>query len=382
MNISCKEVTLKILPLILMILLSKGQIMAQATKEEFKPSGKVWGYAFGDFYFKGSGDTAIWAGKTEYSGVPKEVYAFSFRRMYLGYDYNISPRFSTTALLEGGDGFLTLRGDRSVTIKALNVRWKGIYKGADLLIGQIPTLTFSLISEKVWNYRSIEKTITDQRGIRGSSDMGVALYGLFDSLGNYGYNVMIGNGSGTKPEELTPVGKHKVFYGDLFAYLFDRKIVMDLYGDYQTGLKDKNIITVKGFVACQTEPITIGLELLSQTQYKVKSDTTNATPFGISLWARGSIIKDKLNAFARFDSYNPEQSYREKDVIKTYNSANMNKHYDEQFMTAGLDFTPHKNVHIMPNIWINSYKAKADTEILVKREADIVPRLTFYFIYR
>jgi len=382
MNVSCKEFTLKILPVVFMMLLSNGQIMAQATKEEFKPSGKVWGYAFGDFYLKAGGDTATWASRAEYSGVPKEVYAFSFRRMYLGYDYIISSKFSTTALLEGGDGFQTLKGDRSVTIKALNVRWKSVFKGADLLIGQMPTLTFSLISEKVWNYRSVERTITDQRGIRSSSDMGVALYGTFDSLGNYGYNVMIGNGTGTKPEELTAGGKHKVYYGELFAYLLDRKMVIDLYGDYQTGLKDKDIVTLKGFVAYQTEPITFGLEVLSQTQYKVKSDTTDATPFGISVFARGRIVKDKLNVFARFDLYNPDHSYREKDVIKTYNSANMNKHYDEQFITVGLDFTPHKNVHLMPNIWINSYKAKAETAILVKREADIVPRLTFYFIYR
>jgi hypothetical protein len=372
----------KVLPLGFLFLFFQQQAAAQTSSPDFKPSGKVWGYAFGDAYIKASGDTATWASRAEYSGVLKEVYAFSLRRMYLGYDYTISPIFSTTALLEAGDGFQTRGGDRSVTIKALNIKWKGIYKQADLLIGIMPTLTFSLIAEKVWNYRSLEKTLADMRGTRSSSDMGIALYGTFDSLGLYGYNVMIGNGNGTRPEELTAAGKHKIYYGELYSYLFDKKVVLDLYGDYQTGLNEKNAITLKAFAAYQTEPFTLGVEVMTQTQNNAKSDGTNVTPFGLSVFTRGRIVKDKLGFFARYDSYNPDNSYRDQDAITTYNAGNMNRHYDEQFITAGLDFMPHKNVHLMPNIWINSYTAKAETELLVERDADIVPRLTFFFIFR
>src|SRR5687767_15649114 len=103
------------------------QLIAQSAKEE--PPGKVWGYGFTDFYHKAGGDTATWSSRAEYSGVPKDVYAFAIRRMYLGYDYNISRTFSTQVILEGGDNFLTTRGDRSVTIKTLYLRWKGFFKG-------------------------------------------------------------------------------------------------------------------------------------------------------------------------------------------------------------------------------------------------------------
>jgi hypothetical protein len=85
-------------------------IKAQADQQVFKPSGKVWGYAFGDYYFKTGGDTSTWSSRAEYSAVPKDVNAFAFRRMYLGYDYKISPVFSTQALFEGGDGILTTKG--------------------------------------------------------------------------------------------------------------------------------------------------------------------------------------------------------------------------------------------------------------------------------
>ena len=373
---------LKILLGVVLVFTFNPVLKSQASEQEFRPSGKVWGYGFTDFYVKAGGDTATWASRAEYSGVPKDVYAFAMRRMYLGYDYNISPRFSTAVLLEGGDGFLTARGDRTVTIKALNLRWKEIYEGADILIGQMSTLTFSYISEKIWGYRSIEKTIADQRGIRSSSDLGVALLGTFDSLGTFGYNLMVGNGSGTRPEELTEGGKHKIYSGELYTYLANRKIILDLYGDYQTGINDRNVFLIKGFAAYQSDAFTVGAEIFRMTQNNVKSDGADASPFGISIFARGVVVKDKLSAFARYDSFNPDQNYRDQDALLSFNPSVMNRHYDEQFFVAGLDFSPHKNVHIMPNIWINSYSPKAENEILVERKADVVPRVTFYFIYR
>src|SRR5688572_16375359 len=131
---------LVILPFAVSLLAIISKTEAQTTPAEFKPSGKLWGYAFGDVYWKAAGDTARWASRAEYSGVPKDVYAFAIRRMYLGYDYNISPTFTTYALLEGSDQLLTLRGERTVSIKSLYLKWKNIYPGADLLIGQMPTL--------------------------------------------------------------------------------------------------------------------------------------------------------------------------------------------------------------------------------------------------
>lgn len=368
--------------LFIILFLGSRIVLAQEPIEVFKPSGKVWGYAFADAYYKASGDTATWASRAEYSGVPDDVYAFAVRRMYLGYDYNISPTFSTSVLLEGNDGIITSKGDRSVTIKALNIRWKEIYKGADLVFGQTSTLAFSMFSEKVWNYRSIEKTITDMRGIRSSSDLGIALHGRLDSAGTYGYNFMIGNGTATRPEDLTQSGKHKIYSGDVFAYFLDRKIILDLYADYQTAINDRNFTTLKGFIGYQTDPFTIGVELLTQQQSNAKSDQTDIAAFGFSVFARSTLIADKLNVFARFDSFNPDRNYREADILTVYSRSTMLRHYDETFFVAGLDIMPHRNVHIMPNIWINSYSAKGEADLLPERDTDIVPRLTVFFIYR
>src|ERR1051326_5209308 len=75
-------------------------VMAQdnTPKEEFKPSGKIWGYAFGDYYTKLHADS-LNRGNAQYSGIPKDLNAFDLRRVYLGYDYNISEKFSTDLLV-------------------------------------------------------------------------------------------------------------------------------------------------------------------------------------------------------------------------------------------------------------------------------------------
>jgi hypothetical protein len=349
---------------------------------EFKPSGKVWGLAFTDFFWKAAGDTATWASRAEYSGVPKDVYAFALRRAYLGYDYQWSPIFSASVILEGNDGITATRGDRTVTIKSLHARWKDIYPNADLLIGQIPTFAYTFIIEKVWGYRSVEKTIMDQRGLRSSSDLGVSLMGKLESLGMTGYNIMIANGAGTKPEDLTQNGKHKIYSGEFYTYLLDKKLVLDLYADYLTGLNDHTVLTLKGFAGLQLPALTVGAEVFSFTQNKNKPDGKDTKTFGYSVFARAPIVKDKLTVFARYDSYDPDNAYRQQDAPSTYQGSNMFRHYSEHAFLAGFDFAPHKSVHIMPNISINTYDAKATSAVLVKREADVVPRITVYFTTR
>ena len=68
-------------------------------------SGRVWGYAFGDYYYKSHADALNRGGSNQYSGIPEGRNAFAFRRIYLGYDYNISKKFSAELLLAAEDNF-------------------------------------------------------------------------------------------------------------------------------------------------------------------------------------------------------------------------------------------------------------------------------------
>jgi len=81
------------LVLILLLCLASLDSISQDTtnvKEEFKPSGKLWGYTFGDYAYKLHADSAQ-RGSLQYSKLPKNHNSFNFRRIYLGYDYQFTP---------------------------------------------------------------------------------------------------------------------------------------------------------------------------------------------------------------------------------------------------------------------------------------------------
>jgi hypothetical protein len=221
-----------------------------------------------------------------------------------------------------------------------------------------------------------------------SNDLGIALQGKFNEKGDYGYDLMVGNGTAQKLE--TDV--YKRYYGDVYAKFMDQRIVVDLYADHEE-TKDlphyhKSKDVYKLFVAYTTPKITVGVEAFEQIQHNFvvvadsatapKADTTDATAFGLSAFVKGVIIKEKLNFYARYDMYNPDTKY---DADKFYLSGAAP--VTETFITAGLDYTPNKNVHIMPNIWYNAYDNRTkNAKGVTKADNDLVARVTFYYIFK
>src|SRR5204862_351369 len=98
-------------------------------------------------------------GINQYSKVPKDMNMFQFRRVYLGYNYEITERFAAEFLLASEDymvgGDLTANGKFSPYIKLANLRWRNIWKGTDLVVGQVATPAYPMMSEVYWGYRSI-----------------------------------------------------------------------------------------------------------------------------------------------------------------------------------------------------------------------------------
>ena len=387
--------------LILCVSFLHSTLKAQKVQDSsFKPSGKLWGYAFGDYYYKAHSDALNRGGANQYTNIEKGRNAFQFRRIYLGYNYDITPKFSAELLLAAEDNITTANsatsGDLlsnnklSFYIKLANIRWKNIWKGTDLVIGQAATPAFPLLIEPIWSYRSIERTISDIRRTP-SFDLGATLQGKFDpETGNYGYNIMVGNGTSAKPEN----DKFKWFYGDIWAKFLDKKLVFDLYADYQrfnwTSSFHHSRQMLKGFAAYTTPEFTLGIEgFINQGKNDVigirgtSADTLNANASGISAFVRGNIVKNKLGFFARIDNYNPDTKYNSvtytsyKGFTSTYEPNNK-----ETFITAGLDFTPIKNVHLMPNIWYNKYEGKqSNITGSAKQDYDLVYRITFYYVF-
>ncbi|MBO9574031.1 MAG: hypothetical protein J7497_17725, partial [Chitinophagaceae bacterium] len=245
-----------------------------AFNEGIPGSGRLWGYVFGDYYYKSHADSLNRGGANQYTGIPEGRNTFHLRRIYLGYDYNLSKKFSAELLLAAEDNFpaynasasnapggdLLANGKESFYIKLANIRWKNIWKGTDLILGQQATPAYVSMSEKIWNYRSVERTITDIHRTP-SYDLGAGLRGTFDpATNNFGYNLLTATGNGARPANTS----FKWFYGDIWAIFLNKKLIVDVYADYQRlnwqpGFHhDRHML--KGFIAYNTPIVTFGAE--------------------------------------------------------------------------------------------------------------------------
>ncbi|MFL5740446.1 MAG: hypothetical protein ACJ75B_09535 [Flavisolibacter sp.] len=378
--------------------------LSQTADSSFKPSGKLWGLAFGDYYYKAHSDSQNRGGSNQYSGIEQGRNAFQIRRIYLGYQYELHPKFSAEVLLAAEDnqvlssgstsGDLLIDNKLSIYIKLANLRWKNIWKGTDLIIGQSNTPTYNYSSDPVWSYRPIERTMLDIRR-NPSTDLGLALQGKFDpASGNLGYHIMVGNGTGSRPEN----DRFKRFYGDVYAKFLNKKLIVDLYSDYERlnwkeGFHHSKSI-FKIFVGYSSPQLSVGIEAFSQnnqSDYTVfppsilgtpPTDTLSGRSRGISLFVHGMLVKNRLRFFARADQFNPYTDHGKGGTIYHALQSNLDPNNKELFITTGLDFIVVPNVHLMPNIWYERYTNQNESLSGSSfRDHDLVYRVTFYFVF-
>jgi hypothetical protein len=394
-----------------------------AEDTSWKPQRRIWGYAFGDFYYAQHtpGIASTQGKENNYTGVPTGRNAFQFRRIYLGYDYDITKKFKAEVLLAsepngntGVNGTTAIQnGDNLVDgkmgfyIKNFNIRVRDLWNGTDLVVGEMSTPTFALnepgtnaptsLAEATWSYRSVERTITDFHK-DNSYDVGAALQGTFDpKTKNFGYVAMVGNNSTANllSAANANTGFYKIFYGTLWGKFLNKKLYVDFYADYaQTapntaavGAQSHNMYKV--FAAYNAKYFTIGAEAYTQNfkngvTNKVTTQAEDATAQGFSVWIRGAIVQGKWGYFARYDTYNPDTQFNSGDPYSVNtNYGSYDPTTKEQFVTAGLDFTPAKNIHFMPNIWFTQYKDKLapTTTGYLPNNHTLVYRMTFYFTF-
>jgi hypothetical protein len=391
--------TILLIPILITMMLANVQAQTAPVDTTFKPSGKVWGLAFGDYYYKAHTDILNRGGANQYTNIEKGRNAFQFRRILLGYSYDLTKNFTAEFVVAAEDNIANNQGVLSgdllsnnklgFYVRLANLRWKNIWKNTDLVIGQLTTPAFSHSSDAYWGYRSVERTIVDIRRTP-SFDLGAALQGTFDTDKNYGYNLMVGNGTSARPEN----DRFKAFSGDIYAKFLDKKLMIDLYADYQrlnwtpTFHHARNMAKI--FAGYSTPALTVGVEaFLNHGKNDVightasTTDTLSANAFGISTFARGPIVKGKVGFFARIDKFNPDEDYNDTNYIRDEGlTSAYEPNNKETLIIAGLDFTPAKNIHFMPNVWYNSYTSQRnDVQGLARKDHDLVYRVTFAYAF-
>ena len=335
------------------------------TEPDF-PRGRISGYMFGDAYYNVAGDPVhVYSGsadlgKPNIDGAPnigKDLNGFQVRRVYFQLDNDLSIKFATRFRLEMDGKELTSGGKLGVFVKNAYLQAKNVVPRGNFFFGEITTPTFEN-SEEFWQYRSIEKTIADFRGIASSSDLGVELKGYADGGHKIGYSAMIGNGQGQKPE----TNRYKRFYLAVpLNPVHDLKI--EPYVDYEPGVPgvagtDK--VLYKVFAGYEFKKAAIGGEVLDQVAHARGVPNTEAR--GYSVFAR-AMPSPTVGAFVRADRWQPN--------TRTGNRV------DQDLLIGGVDWQPYKDVHIMPNVESLQYRAQGTA--VAPAHHDTQARITFYY---
>jgi hypothetical protein len=243
-----------------------------------------------------------------------------------------------------------------VNIKNAYVQVKDVIPRGDFLFGIIGTPTWA-VSEPVYGYRSIEKTITDFRGLGGSTDLGVQMTGFADEGKRVGYNLTLGNGRGQRPED----NRYKKVYASLPLRPAPH-VTVEPYADYEWVPGGADKATYKLFAGFEPGRGAIGVEVVDRVNHR--TGARNTEPFGISLFGRYA-AHEKATVFARYDRWQPDT--RAADRI------------DGDLYIVGVDWTAAKGVHVMPNVEATQYRARGSA--VAPAHHDVQARVTFFYIF-
>lgn len=319
---------------------------------EKKDKGKISGYMFGDVYYMTKNHLAELESRN----------GIWFRRIYFTYDRKLTDAWSTRMRLEMGtpDGFSD-NADKAVPfIKDAYLKYK--FNHQQLLLGISPTPSFQLL-EKVWGYRSVEKTPLDLQKMASSRDFGLAAKGKLGSSGNIVYHLMLANGNSNKSDNNK--GK-KVMLAIGFYPV--KKFVVEVYGDWNDLPGSTDWYTVQGFAGYKSKTFRAGVQYAHQIRQQ--AGTGDMTLDIGSLFA---VIKaaPRTHLFARVDRlFDPNPSGKKISYLP------MDSDAKATLFIVGVDYSPVKNVYFMPNLEAVVYDAPAVGET---PDPDVLPRLTFFY---
>ncbi len=316
-----------------------------------KSKDKFSGYMFGDVY---------WVAANHVSEI-QDQNGIWFRRIYFTYDRKLSDVFSIRLRFEmAHPGDFSTKATMVPFVKDAYLKYKA--GKHQIILGISPTPTWEVI-EKTWGYRSVEKTPLDLQKFGSSRDFGVAFKGTLDSEGKVKYHLMLANGNSNKSE--TNKGKKALLS---IGFYPNKNVIIEIYGDYDDLPGSTDRITAQGFAAYKTKKFRAGVQYAHQIR-KVENGS-DLTLDVASAFIAGK-VGEKTNLFARVDKmFDPNPSGNKISYIPFDPTAK------STFLVGGLDFTPIKNVHLMPNVEVVVYE---ENDNGVKPDSDIIPRFTFYY---
>ena len=293
------------------------------------------------------------------TAIPADSSSFRFRRVQLTVEHDLDSVFTARVQLEDDDNELTSRGKSAAFMKQAWLRWGHIGSVGDLYMGLSIAPTWA-VAEGVWGYRSLEKTVLDLQGLGSATEMGVALQRAPSATHPLGWHLMLANGNGQKPENTA--GKKLM----LSLPYRTGDFVIEAMGDFEDERGTADRWTTRALVGWQHANDAAGLELYRRVNPRSGLALADVHPTGVSVYGRRQITT-QWRAVARVDFTDPDANRDDAG-------------YREIYYVAALDAMPNANVHVMPNVLVRTYSAKAST--LADRKADVTLRVTMQWNYK
>lgn len=266
------------------------------------------------------------------------IHGFTYRRLNLTTDFDLSDDFQGRARLEANDGSLGSKGP-IVFVKDLSLTWN--YAGDhEATVGVTPPPAFEH-AELVWGYRSLEKTILDFLGIVDSRDFGIRFDGPVVTTGSVRYALMLANNSATSPE----TDAYKRLYG--LISIHPMPSVHFTLGADRAGFGDarESMTRFSAFGGYVSDLFRLGLEGFYVTLDMMDDRQFDHT--GVSLFG-GVRLHPEWEAVARVD--------RSREELPSGRQVGT-------FLLGGISFEPNEFVRIIPNVWFFKNDGADEAEV-------------------
>lgn len=325
------------------------------THAQSEPTHRFSGLLYSDFYYIINNHNEDLEGEN----------GFWTRRVNFTYDNRIIQSVSARFRMEmSHPGDFSTNSKMEPFVKDLYLNW-AMNENHSLVAGLSSTPTWGL-SEKIWGYRSVEKSPLDLYKLGSSRDMGIALKGNFGSLN---YHAMFGNGSGTGSE----TNKYKKYMLSL-AWWFTDNLVLEVYGDHDQRSSSNHRNTVQAVAGYLSDNMNIGALVAthSHTVNLIGSSDLNETLDVASIFTNFRLNNQWRAIFRADHMFDANPQGPTIDYIPFSSEAN------STLLIFGLGYQPIPRINIIPNIETIFY---GEAEDGTTPGNDLIFRTTLHFTF-
>ena len=322
-------------------------------------AGEFKGYMFSDYYYV----------VNHHNADIENRHGFWFRRIYFTYNNGLTETIKMRLRVEfNSPGDFTSSDKLSPVVKDAYLSAK--VGGQDLMFGIISTPTWGNV-EKIWGYRSLEKTPLDLQKLGSSRDFAVGLKGNLDAGKSVSYMVMFGNGASNKGE----TNKGKKIYGQL-GFKPVKGLYVEAYGDYEIQTDKKTYYVYQGFAAYQGKWGRIGA-MFARRHFKQEIAGADDVENDYDIISAFAVVKasNSVDIIARFDrnfgnGFETNYGGHKISYIPFADNAVSN------LVIGGISWEVAKNVWLIPNV---KYVFYDEPDVGAKLADNVYANMTVFF---